>query len=94
MTAVGDDLVIMPTVDLGNGPKVGGGSWQWGVTSKCANSEAAMDYLSYALKPENVAAVAKATGTIRPRTKPQRSFPSTPTAAPAGFTWTSPASTR
>ena len=64
MSAVKDDLAIMPTVDLGKGPKVGGGSWQWGVTSGCANSEAAMDYLSYSLKPENIAAVAKATGTI------------------------------
>ncbi|MET4592241.1 extracellular solute-binding protein [Arthrobacter sp. 754] len=63
-TALGDDLVVMPTVDLGNGPKIGGASWQWGVTSGCENAEAAMDYLSYSLKPENLAAVAKATGTI------------------------------
>ncbi|WP_426228183.1 sugar ABC transporter substrate-binding protein [Pseudarthrobacter sp. DSP2-3-2b1] len=62
--ALGDDLVVMPTVDLGNGPKIGGASWQWGVTSGCENAEAAMDYLSYSLKPENLAAVAKATGTI------------------------------
>jgi multiple sugar transport system substrate-binding protein len=60
MAAVKDDLVIMPTVDLGHGPKVGGGSWQWGVTTGCANTDAAMDYLSYAQKPENIAA----TGTI------------------------------
>jgi multiple sugar transport system substrate-binding protein len=63
-TAIGDDLVVMPSVDLGNGPKIGGASWQWGVTSGCANADAAMDYLSYSLKPENLAAVAKATGTI------------------------------
>ncbi len=62
--ALGKDLAVMPTVDLGNGPKIGGASWQWGVTSGCSNSEAAMDYLSYSLKPENIAAVAKATGTI------------------------------
>lgn len=62
--ALGDDLVVMPAVDLGNGPKIGGASWQWGVTSGCDNAEAAMDYLSYSLKPENLAAVAKATGTI------------------------------
>ncbi|WP_268815568.1 extracellular solute-binding protein [Arthrobacter sp. SLBN-122] len=62
--ALGDDLVVMPPVDLGKGPKIGGASWQWGVTSGCSNSEAAMDYLSYSLKPENIAAVAKATGAI------------------------------
>ncbi|MDP9983969.1 multiple sugar transport system substrate-binding protein [Pseudarthrobacter oxydans] len=62
--SLGEDLVVMPTVDLGNGPKIGGASWQWGVTEGCANTDAAMDYLSYSLKPENMAAVAKATGTI------------------------------
>ncbi|MET0480497.1 MAG: sugar ABC transporter substrate-binding protein [Mycetocola sp.] len=62
--AIGDDLAIMPSVDLGEGTKVGGGSWQWGVTTGCADPEAAMDYLSYSLSPENIAAVAKATGTI------------------------------
>ena len=62
--ALGKDLAVMPTVDLGNGPKIGGASWQWGVTSGCNNTDAAMDYLSYSLKPENVAAVIKATGGI------------------------------
>lgn len=61
---LGDDLAVMPTVDLGDGPKIGGGSWQWGVTSGCANPEAAMDYLSFSLAPEHIAAVATATGTI------------------------------
>ncbi|GAB4099591.1 sugar ABC transporter substrate-binding protein [Sinomonas halotolerans] len=61
---LGKDLVVMPSVDLGNGPKIGGGSWQWGVTSGCRNAEAAMDYLSFTLKPENIAKIAKATGTI------------------------------
>lgn len=60
----GDDLVALPSVDLGNGPKIGGGSWQWGVTTGCADADAAMDYLAFSLKPENVAAVAEATGTI------------------------------
>jgi multiple sugar transport system substrate-binding protein len=62
--AIGDDLAVMPSVDLGDGVKVGGGSWQWGVTTGCADPEAAMDYLSYSLSPENIAAVSVATGTI------------------------------
>lgn len=62
--AVKEDLVVMPSVDLGEGPRIGGGSWQWGVTSGCSNVEGAMDYLDFSLKPENVAAVAQATGTI------------------------------
>ncbi len=62
--AFGDDLVALPSVDLGTGPKIGGGSWQWGVTTGCADPAAAMDYLAFSLKPENVAAVASAIGTI------------------------------
>ncbi|WP_334171209.1 sugar ABC transporter substrate-binding protein [Sinomonas sp.] len=62
--ALGDDLVVLPPPDLGTGPKIGGGSWQWGVTSGCQNTQAAEDFLSYMLKPENVAKVATATGTI------------------------------
>ncbi|HKU10636.1 MAG TPA: sugar ABC transporter substrate-binding protein [Sinomonas sp.] len=62
--ALGDDLVVLPVPDLGAGPKIGGGSWQWGVTTGCQNSQAAMDFLSFMLKPENVAKVASATGTI------------------------------
>jgi multiple sugar transport system substrate-binding protein len=62
--AIGDDLAVMPSVDLGTGVKVGGGSWQWGVTTGCADTEAAMDYLSYSLSPENIAAVSVATATI------------------------------
>ena len=62
--AIGDDLAVMPSVDLGEGTKIGGGSWQWGVTSGCADTAAAMDYLSYSLSPENIANVAVATATI------------------------------
>ncbi|WP_138414403.1 ABC transporter substrate-binding protein [Sinomonas gamaensis] len=62
--ALGDDLVVLPVPNLGAGPKIGGGSWQWGVTTGCQNSQAAMDFLSFMLKPENVAKVASATGTI------------------------------
>ena len=61
---LGDDLAVLPSVDLGHGPKIGGGSWQWGVTTGCADPKAAMDYLSFSLQPKYVAEVAKATGTI------------------------------
>ncbi|MGO4689222.1 sugar ABC transporter substrate-binding protein [Glaciibacter sp. 2TAF33] len=64
LDVLGDDLVVMPSVDLGDGPKIGGGSWQWGVTTGCGNPKAAMDYLSFSLQPKYIAAVASATGTI------------------------------
>ena len=31
--AIGDDLLILPPPDFGDGPKIGGGSWQWGISS-------------------------------------------------------------
>ena len=62
--AIGDDLAVMPPPDLGQGVTVGGGSWQWGVTTGCADPAAAMDYLSFSLSPESIATVAKAAGTI------------------------------
>ena len=35
--------------DFGNGPKIGGGSWQWGVSSAAAATpRARMDYLKFA----------------------------------------------
>ena len=46
--AFGDDIAVIPPPDLGNGPKIGGGSWQWGVTSQCDNPEAANAYLEFA----------------------------------------------
>lgn len=36
--ALGDDAVFLPAVDLGNGPKIGAASWQWGISSACDNS--------------------------------------------------------
>jgi multiple sugar transport system substrate-binding protein len=44
---VGDDLLILPPPDFGKGPKIGGGSWQWGITKGCADSAGARDYLKF-----------------------------------------------
>lgn len=60
----GDDAVFLPPVDLGEGPKIGGGSWQWGMSSTCHDKEGAMAYLKFAAQDEHVAAVAEAAGTI------------------------------
>ncbi len=63
-TKFGDDVVFLPPVDFGNGPKVGGGSWQWAVSSGCANQAGAMDYMKFAAADKYVAAVATATFNI------------------------------
>lgn len=59
-----DDTVFLPTVDLGQGPKIGGGSWQWGMSATCENTEAASAYLKFAAQDEYVAKVATDTNNI------------------------------
>ena len=46
------DGVVMPPPDFGNGAKIGGGSWQWAVSSSCSQKAAAMDYLKFSLTPK------------------------------------------
>ncbi|MDO5736404.1 MAG: sugar ABC transporter substrate-binding protein [Propionibacteriaceae bacterium] len=60
----GDDVLFVPPVDLGKGPKIGGGSWQWGISTQCGAAEGAQDYMKFAAADKYVASVSKATGTI------------------------------
>jgi multiple sugar transport system substrate-binding protein len=63
-TAFGDDTLFLPPPDLGQGPKIGGGSWQWGVSTNCADPAGAMDYMKFAAQDKYVAAVARDTKNI------------------------------
>ncbi|MDR1512736.1 MAG: extracellular solute-binding protein [Propionibacteriaceae bacterium] len=58
LEAIGDDLLILPPPDLGDGPKIGGGSWQFGITAECAGqrAEGAREYLEFSFQDEYVAA--------------------------------------
>lgn len=58
LEAVGDDLLILPPPDLGTGPKIGGGSWQWGISESCDAADGARAYLEFSFKPEYIAAFA------------------------------------
>jgi multiple sugar transport system substrate-binding protein len=55
---VGDDLLILPPPDFGNGPKIGGGSWQWGITEGCSDADGARDYLEFSFNDEYITAFA------------------------------------
>ncbi|PZU41273.1 MAG: sugar-binding protein [Microbacterium sp.] len=55
---VGDDLLILPAPDLGNGPKIGGGSWQWGISSSCEQADGARAYLEFSFQDEYITAFA------------------------------------
>ncbi|MFD9124176.1 extracellular solute-binding protein [Kitasatospora sp. NPDC059571] len=49
---VGSDLLILPPVDFGKGPRIGGGSWQWGISTSCgaAQSAGARAYLEFSFQ--------------------------------------------
>ena len=62
--AWGDDLLILPPPDLGQGVIIGGGSWQWGITTRCEHPEGAAAFLRFLLSDDEVAAISRATGLI------------------------------
>lgn len=55
LDAVGDDLLILPPPDLGEGPKIGGASWQWGISSECNAADGARAYLEFSFQDEYIA---------------------------------------
>lgn len=61
---LGDDLLILPPPDFGEGPKIGSGSWQWGVSRQCEQLDAAVAFLEYLIEPEQIAAMSRATGFV------------------------------
>lgn len=61
---LGSDLAILPPVDLGKGPKIGGASWQWGMSATCSNKAGAQAYLKFSRQTKYFVDMAKAAGTI------------------------------
>ncbi|KQY24797.1 sugar-binding protein [Cellulomonas sp. Root485] len=55
LEAVGDDLLILPPPDFGDGPKIGGGSWQWGISSSCDAADGAREYLEFSFQDKYIA---------------------------------------
>lgn len=63
--ALGDDLLVLPLPDLGNGSKTGQGSWAWTVTaSGDARQQAAATFLTHLLQDEEVLRMADANGAV------------------------------
>ncbi|MFF6876855.1 ABC transporter substrate-binding protein [Streptomyces sp. NPDC012474] len=62
--ALGDDLVVLPLPDFGDGPKTGQGSWAWGIGAGSKNGKAAGAFLDYLLNDTNVGAMTKANGAV------------------------------
>ena len=60
----GDDLVVMPPPDFGDGPRVGAGSWHWGITSACPDPEGAAEFLEFLMRPDEIADLSDVRGQI------------------------------
>lgn len=63
--ALGDDLLVLPLPDLGQGSKTGQGSWAWTVTASADDrQQAAAEFLTYLLQDEEVLRMADANGAV------------------------------
>lgn len=67
--ALGDDLVVMPLPDFGNGTKSGQGSHSWGIGAKSANSKAAAKFLEFIMDDKWVSQITEANGAVPGTTK-------------------------
>ncbi len=60
--AFGDELVVLPMPDFGQGAVAGMGSWAWAMSSQCENKEGAWALLEHLLAPEQLKEVTDVTG--------------------------------
>ena len=61
-----DDALFIPSPDFGNGPVIGAGSWQLGVSTNCPEeaTQGAFDFVMFTMQPENVALMSEVSSLI------------------------------
>jgi multiple sugar transport system substrate-binding protein len=62
--ALGEDLLLLPLPDLGQGSRTGQGSWVWGITEGSDRPQAGARWLEFLLQPAEVLAIATANGSV------------------------------
>jgi len=62
--ALGDDLLVLPLPDLGNGVKSGQGSWTWGISARSHHSRQAAQLLAWLAADPQVAAITAANAAV------------------------------
>jgi len=62
--ALGEDLLLLPLPDLGQGTRTGQGSWVWGVTRRSKDPRAVGRWLEFLLQPDEILAMAAANGAV------------------------------
>jgi multiple sugar transport system substrate-binding protein len=58
------DVQIVPLPRFGSEAATGMGSWQWGITAKATNGDAAWRFISFLLRPSQVVAMTRANGAV------------------------------
>jgi len=66
--AAGDDLVLLPLPDFGEGTRTGMGSWAWAIANGATDGDAAMEVIEYMVSDDVVLSVTEANGAV-PGTK-------------------------
>jgi multiple sugar transport system substrate-binding protein len=64
LDAFGDDMLFLPAPDFGNGPKIGGASWQFGISSKSQHADGAAAFIAFAIQDKYLAKFSDAIGLI------------------------------
>ncbi|MGA1181661.1 MAG: extracellular solute-binding protein, partial [Marivivens sp.] len=59
-----DDAVFLPAPDLGNGPKIGAASWQFGVSASSEHPDGASAFIEFALQDKYLADFSNGIGLI------------------------------
>ena len=62
----GDDMLFLPAVDFGNGPKIGAASWQFAVAASSEHQDGANAFIEFALQDKYFIAFSNGIGLIPP----------------------------
>ena len=65
--ALGDDLLLLPLPDFGIGSRTAMGSWAWSVTRRCPDRDAALKFIQFLLRPEEIEAMVAVNGAVPAR---------------------------
>jgi len=61
---LGDDLLILPAPNFGNGARIGAGSWQFGVSAKSEHKEGATEFIEFMMQDNYLVQFSDVTGNI------------------------------
>jgi multiple sugar transport system substrate-binding protein len=64
LDAAGDDLVVLPLPDFGNGSRTGMGSWAWGMTPEAEDPDAAWAVIEHLMSDEVIGEITSVNGAV------------------------------